>query len=267
MRTLFVYLFISLLTFGFSVNDVYAKRFGGGRSFGVQRSHNSLYSQKAKPNAAKAALNASPWKGMLGGMLLGGLLASLFMGNGLAQGLMSWLILGVVLFLIMSFIRKRMNPAVQSTQHSNFNSINPFNKFNAPFATAGGTTNELASRDFDRENFLREAKKNFLRLQSAYDNKNLIDLESFTAPEVFAEIQMQLEERQDAANKTEVSELQAELLDVTKQAQTTIASVRFTGFIIENGEKADLDEIWHFRQFSPQGDWVVGGIQQDTFQA
>ena len=90
----------------------------------------------------------------------------------------------------------------------------------------------------------------------------------FTAPDVFAEIKMQLDERGNEPNITETSDLAAELLDVSKQAQGTMASVRFTGFIKENNDpKIKLDEIWHFRQFGNNNAWAVAGIQQAVLQA
>lgn len=114
---------------------------------------------------------------------------------------------------------------------------------------------------------MREAKVTFNRLQAAYDQKNLQDLSEFTAPEVFAEIKMQLDERGDAPNKTEVISLDAELLDISKQSNSFIASVRFTGSIKENDEQpSQLDEIWHFRQFPNSPQWLVGGVQQEVFQ-
>ncbi len=106
----------------------------------------------------------------------------------------------------------------------------------------------------------------FIRLQAAYDQKNMHDLSAFTAPEVFAEIKMQLDERGDAWNKTEVVHLEAELLDVSQQGNSTMVSVRFTGAIKENNDpQTTLDEIWHFRQFD-KGEWSVSGIQQEVYQ-
>ncbi len=90
------------------------------------------------------------------------------------------------------------------------------------------------------------------------------DINAFTVPEVFAEIKMQLDERGNEPNTTEVMNLNAELLDVSKQSLSMIASVRFTGSVKENNDPVmQLDEIWHFRQFDGQKDWLIGGIQQD----
>ncbi|KTD65075.1 Tim44 domain-containing protein [Legionella shakespearei] len=269
MRTLFISFLIALLSFGLFINEASAKRFGGGRSFGVQRSQSSLFSSHKTQNTASMAQksNRGKWGGMLGGMLVGGLLASLFMGNGLANGLMTWLILGSVLFFVVSFLRRKMQPGLQSAQPNAFRQSNPFNNFTQAYANSSSSNqSNIDQADFAPDSFIRNAKKCFIRMQAAYDQKNLEDLNSFTAPEVFAEIKMQLEERGDAPNITEIIHLDAELLDVSKQADSTISSVRFTGSIKENGETSSLDEIWHFRQFSKNGEWVVGGIQQEVFQ-
>ena len=274
MRTFLSCFLIALLSFGLIINEASAKRFGGGRSFGVQRSQSSLFSSQKTQNTAALGQKSggSRWGGMLGGLLVGGLLASLFMGNGLANGLMTWLILGAVLFFIISFLRRRMQPGIQSTQSNSSFRQNSFSNFTQPFtnssSNAGGSsdTSEFPA-GFVPESFLRDAKVTFIRLQTAYDQKNLQDLTTFTAPEVFGEIKMQLDERGDEPNKTEVINLNAELLDVSKQFDSTIASVRFTGSIKENDAPVtQLDEIWHFRQFGTSKDWVVGGIQQEVVQ-
>ncbi|WP_298622204.1 Tim44 domain-containing protein [uncultured Legionella sp.] len=269
MRNFLSCFLIVLLSVGFFVNEASAKRFGGGRSFGVQRSQSSLFSSHKPQNTAamNKSANKGKWGGILGGMLVGGLLASLFMGNGLANGLMTWLILGSVLFFIVSFLRKRMQPGVQSAQSNAFRQS--FNSFSQPNSNTGSSNSSYSQQpaDFVPDSFLRQAKVNFLRLQAAYDQKNIQDIQAFTLPEIVAEIQMQFDERGDAPNKTEVINLNAELLDVSKQTMSTIASVRFTGSIKENDEAfAPLDEIWHFYQFTNSKEWVVSGIQQEVFQ-
>ncbi|MFA5960145.1 MAG: Tim44-like domain-containing protein [Tatlockia sp.] len=257
MRNLLLILVIGLLGFGLVVNEASAKRFGGGRSFGVQRSHSSLFSsanaQKAKP---LGQARSNRWGGMLGGLLIGGLLASLFMGHGLASGLFSWLLVGGLLLVLFNLF-KRKNTGFQ------FAGEKPWQQAaNTPFP-ASGSAGVNAPAGFETEAFLRNAKRMFIRLQAAYDQKNLQDLSEFTAPEVFAEIKMQFEERGNEPNSTDVLQLNAELLDLSRQVDSTIASVRFTGSVQENSEPVtSLDEIWHFRQFGSQPNWVVGGIQQ-----
>lgn len=270
MRTLLSCFLITLLSFGLIINEASAKRFGGGRSFGVQRSHNSLFSSNKTHNTSSLAqkTNKNRWGGVLGGLLVGGLLASLFMGNGLANGLITWLILGSAIFFIVSFLRRKMQPGMQSAQSGTgaFRQ-NSFQQFTQNYSN-GGSSTQFAQQEmnFDTDNFIRNAKVTFIRLQTAYDQKNLHDLQTFTVPEVFAEIKMQLDERGDAPNQTEVISLDAKLLDVSKQSLSTIASVQFTGSIKENGEISNLDEIWHFRQFDNSKEWLVGGIQQEIYQ-
>lgn len=268
MRTLISCLLITLLSFGLLINEASAKRFGGGRSFGVQRSQSSMFSpNKAQTTSSlgQRANNPSKWGGVLGGLLIGGLLTSLFMGHGLASGLMSWIVIGALIFFAVNFFRKRMQPGMQSGQSSPFKQ-NPFNNFTQAFNsnTSSGSSSSVYPADFSPASFLRAAKVTFNRLQAAYDEKNLQDLKEFTAPEVYAEIKMQLDERGDAPNKTEVITLEAELLDMSRQTNSLMASVLFTGTIKENDEPiSPLDEIWHFRQFDNSKEWVVGGIQQN----
>ncbi|ARG97750.1 Tim44 domain-containing protein [Legionella micdadei] len=270
MRSFFSYLLIGILTFGLVVNEASAKRFGGGRSFGVQRSYSSLFSSPAKAQPMKSTgkrANTGKWGGILGGLLAGSLLTSLFMGHGLGSGLLSWLILGSIAFFVISFLRRKMQPGFQSAQTNSFRQ-NPFSNASTHAYAGNASSSSFTTypSGFEPEAFLRDAKVKFIRLQAAYDQKNLQDLHDFTAPEVFAEIKMQLDERGNEPNKTEVTHLNAQLLDVSKQADSTMASVRFTGVLNENGEETQLDEIWHFRQFFNSKTWVVGGIQQEVYE-
>ena len=271
MRTFIFFLLMTTLSFGLVVSDASAKRFGGGRSFGVQRSQSSLFSSRApQTKSFGQQANTRKWGGVLGGalggLLLGGLLSSLFMGHGLGAGLFSWLAIGALALFLVSFFRKRMQPNLQSANSSAFRE-NSFARPMESFAANHGNTMSDYPNGFEPDAFLRDAKVMFIRLQAAYDQKNRQDLSAFTAPEVFGEIDMQLTERGNEPNITEVIHLNAELLDVSKQADSMMASVRFTGSIKENTDPVmQLDEIWHFRQFFGRKDWVVGGIQQEVVQ-
>lgn len=270
MRTLLSCCLIVLLSFGLVIHEASAKRFGGGRSFGVQRSQSSLFSsnktQKTTPFAQKN--KTSQWGGMLGGLVMGGLLASLFMGHGLTSGIFSWLILGSILFFAFSFLRKKMPIGANASNTHHFRQ-EPSSAANSPFTSwSNPSSHANPVSSFDAESFLRDAKVTFIRMQTAYDQKNLQDLAEFTAPEVFAEIKMQLAEQGHTLNTTEIIHLEAELLDVSKQSLSTIASVKFTGAIKENNEPVvnQLNEIWHFRQFDKASKWVIGGIQQEVYE-
>jgi predicted lipid-binding transport protein (Tim44 family) len=270
MRNILSILMISFLAFGLVANEASAKRFGGGRSFGVFRSNKSFSTPAAKTSSAMGQRSgASRWGGVLGGLLIGGLLASLFMHNGLAGGLLSWLLVGAVILFAINFFRRRMQPGYQSmsSQASGQNNIfgqNPIDSFKRQFnetnsSSTSGNSNPVG---FNADEFLREAKGKFIRLQAAYDQKNLADISEFTTPEVFAEIQLQFQDRGNDANQTEVVTLEADLLDVVEETNAMMASVKFTGLVKEEGNPTSLDEIWHFRKYQNSSSWIVSGVQQ-----
>lgn len=273
--------FATILTMSFFLNDGYAKRFGGGRSFGVQRSVSSY--SRARPNAtplAQPGSKANRWLGPIAGLITGGLLASLFMGHGLGGGIMSWLILAMIGFVIINYLRHRKslaNPSATSAYRTfeaepvnQYNNDNT-NQYDRNNAFMHSNVNSDYPQGFDADTFLREAKVKFIRLQAAYDQKNLNDIRQFTSPEVYAEIQMQFNERGQENNHTEVISLNAELLDAgtepaymsNSNQPVAIASVRFTGLIKEEeqGIPQNLNETWHFRQES-MNHWIVTGLQQ-----
>ena len=106
----------------------------------------------------------------------------------------------------------------------------------------------------------------FIRLQAANDAKNLDDLRDYTTPEMYGELAMDIQERGNAPQKTEVVSLNAELLGVETEGDLAIASVRFTGLVREReGGSADpIDEVWHVQKSvtDPKSTWLVAGIQQ-----
>ena len=119
--------------------------------------------------------------------------------------------------------------------------------------------------DFDVEGFVRNAKLNFIRLQAANDAGNLDDLREFTTPEMFAELKMNLSERADGSQTTDVVQIDAEVIEVTEEALRYIVSVRFRGLLREEPETpaAPIDEVMHLtRSRSGQGGWLVAGVQQ-----
>jgi predicted lipid-binding transport protein (Tim44 family) len=134
-----------------------------------------------------------------------------------------------------------------------------------PAALGGSTATRAFPPGFDADAFAREAKLNFIRLQAAFDAGNLDDLRAFTSPEVFAEIRMQLAERGDAAQTTDVMTLDAEVLEAIDEGTRHIVSVRFTGLVREAADldATPLDEVWHLtKPASGHGGWVIAGIQQ-----
>jgi predicted lipid-binding transport protein (Tim44 family) len=255
-------LIIIFVAWGLMISDADARRFGGGRSFGMQRSSSSYMRPSVNPGQA-AARPGNRWLGPLAGLAAGGLLASLFMGHGLGSGIMSWLLVGGAIYLFMGWLQRRKtgSPQYYPPTGNTFNqNVSPFMNMNA--ASASNTSQYPAG--FDSVDFLRNAKVQFIRLQAAYDTKNTSDLRDFTAPEVFAEIQMQFQERKDAVNQTEVVSLDAELNDATTEANGILASVTFTGLIREevNGPAEPFKETWHFQKNNDVQKWLLVGLQQ-----
>jgi predicted lipid-binding transport protein (Tim44 family) len=119
--------------------------------------------------------------------------------------------------------------------------------------------------DFDVPGFVRQARVEFVRLQAAWDAGDLEDIRSFTTPQMFAEIRMDLADRGAARNVTEVVEVQAELLGIEMRARDALASVRFHGQVREGeGAPAEpFDEVWNLvKPLSGRSGWLLAGIQQ-----
>jgi predicted lipid-binding transport protein (Tim44 family) len=123
--------------------------------------------------------------------------------------------------------------------------------------------------DFDADAFLHHAKLNFVRLQGAWDEGNLADIREFTTPEMFAELKGDIDARGGESNRTDVVQLNAELLGVEDRGTEYLASVRFSGLIRESaGESAGasaepFSEVWNLSKAARKGEgWLLAGIQQ-----
>jgi len=124
----------------------------------------------------------------------------------------------------------------------------------APVALPGG----MASADFERL-----AKMVFIRLQAANDAANLDDLRKFTTPELFASLRLDLQERGAAKQQTDVVQIDAQVVDVARENQQDIVTVRFHGLIREAADAGaePFNELWHLvRPADGQGDWAIAGI-------
>lgn len=256
-----------------------AKRFGGGGSIGKQRSMSPQQAPQS-PAATPAPTpmqNATPakqgnkWLGPLAGIAAGLGLAALFSHFGLGEGmgmlLMIVLAVVAVMFLV-SMLRKKQQPAMQYAGAgapyggAQQPAVQPLSGSAAPAAASGNIP-----ADFPVESFLRGAKMTFIRLQAANDRKDLNDVREYTTPEMFAEISMQMQERGDATQKTDVVAIDTVLLEVATEGDYAIASVRMTGQLRENnGTPESFDEIWHVQKNlkDDKSVWLLAGIQQTT---
>lgn len=279
--------FLMLLTIALTSASLFAataeaKRFGGGGSFGKQRSMAPQAAPKAPAAAPAATPGAAPaaagnrWLGPLAGLAVGAGLGALFMGGGLggmggAMGsiLMALAAAALVMFLIAKF-RKPQQPAMRyAGAGAPYGNPEPVQQpvYGGSAAPVAASVASNIPADFPVESFLRSAKTSFIRLQAANDRKDLNDIREYTTPEMFAEISMQMQERDDAPQKTDVVTINGELLQVANEGDWAIASVRFTGQLRENnGAPDNVDEIWHVQKNlrDDKSVWLLAGIQQTT---
>jgi len=118
---------------------------------------------------------------------------------------------------------------------------------------------------FDGEAFVRQAKLNFIRLQAANDAGDLSDLREFTTPGMYAELKLDIDARRGAAQKTEVVDLEAAIVDYAEEAERWVVSVRYGGRLYEDEGvvTTPLDEVWHLvKPRNGKSGWLVAGIQQ-----
>lgn len=260
----------------FAVNAE-ARRLGGGGSIGKQRTMAPQQVQKAPAAATPAAAPAAPastgnkWLGPLAGLAIGAGLGAMFAGGGLggmggafSSILMMVALAGVVMFAI-SYFRKQQQPAMQYSGNGASQGYTPQQpQYTGADATTAPITANIPA-DFPVDAFIRSAKMSFIRLQAANDRKDLNDIREYTTPEMFAEISMQLQERGNAAQTTEVIEVNANLLEVVTENNHAIASVRMSGQLAENkGTPEHFDEIWHVQKDlqDEKAVWLLSGIQQ-----
>jgi predicted lipid-binding transport protein (Tim44 family) len=121
----------------------------------------------------------------------------------------------------------------------------------------------IAALGSDAASFERSAKMIFVRMQAANDAADLEDLRKFTTPELFASLRLDLQERGQAQNQTDVVQLNASVVDTAQEGTQQIVSVRFDGLIREDlgGVANPFAEIWHLvRPLDGSRDWAIAGI-------
>ena len=127
----------------------------------------------------------------------------------------------------------------------------------------GGASVSSTPEGFDAAGFERIAKMIFIRLQAANDESNVDDLRKFTTPELFASLRLDLQERGQAAQQTDVMQLEAQLVETTQENGQWIASVRFSGLIREAADQGaeQFNELWHLvKPVDGDREWAIAGI-------
>jgi len=276
----------------FLVTEAEARRLGGGRSVGVQRSVTApppasvparpmqqtqqvapAQAQAAAPAAAQpqAASGLARWMPVLGGLALGGALGWLLGANGLAGLMVGILLAGLIVLAVAFAVRAlaRRAPAAQPVQYAGLGSETvaapPPSQIAGFESQPARAVRPNVPAGFDVAGFLRAAKLNFMRLQAANDNADLEELREFTTPELFEELRRDIEARGQARQRTDVMALDADLLEVTTEGGRHWASVRFAGMMRESPGAAPqgFEEIWNLvKPADGSSGWLLAGIQQ-----
>lgn len=283
-------LFAAVLALGLSMAtaDVEAaKRLGGGSSSGMQRQMNTpdrapaaAPAQNAAPTAGAAGTAAQPkrsWMGPVAGLAAGLGLAALASHLGFGEELASMLMIGLLVMVALALVgfimRKRAAAQAGGGMHRGmqYAAASPSaatTRHDVVMPAGGAAPAASAPRipaGFDVAGFARQAKVNFIRLQAANDAGNLDDIREFTTPEMFAELRMNLAERGEVEQHTDVVSIEADVLEVVEEDNRYIVSVRYTGFVREDASAAPeaIDEVWHLvRPREGKSGWLLAGIQQ-----
>jgi predicted lipid-binding transport protein (Tim44 family) len=286
LLTIFTALFIA---FGaLAPQDVDAgRRFGGGRSTGMKRDLPPQQAPAARPDrpdqqagAASTRSGASRWLGPLAAFGLGAMFMSMFGGSALA-GFLGNLLMVILLIAAVRFVMRMWQSRNQSAQQPlRYAGAAPggSDRASAPGAGMGASAPApvlpVSARQpvrypagFDVAAFERQAKVSFMRLQAANDAGDLNDIRDYTTSELYAEIAMQIQERGGAKQRVEVTQLDAQILEVATEGEREIASVQFTGLIREdeNAGAEPFNEVWHVAKDAndPKAPWMIAGIQQN----
>ncbi|MEO8629519.1 MAG: TIM44-like domain-containing protein [Betaproteobacteria bacterium] len=252
--------------------------------------------QAGQPNAVQPPRNRwlGPIAGLAAGLGIAALLSHFGMAGAFGEMLSSMLMIGLLVFagiFIWRMLRsKRDAPAANSRMEPAYGAANAYrpetpirsDSFAAldrlqpgalqPNAYPGAQTGNPANSapwgvpdDFDVPAFLRSAKVYYNRLQAAWDAKNLADIREFTTPEVYGEIKTQIDEEPGVTNRTEVFDLDAQMLGIEPSATDYLASVRFSGKIKEDehGTPQPFVEVWNLvKPKEGRGGWLLAGVQQ-----
>jgi predicted lipid-binding transport protein (Tim44 family) len=255
----------------------------------------------AAPTTAGAAPAAAPkrsWMGPLAGLAAGlgiaALMSHLGMGEEFGNFLMMALLAVAAIFLV-RFLMRRFGPAaqragapagmrfagapagaaagfgsgaMQPTGGSGFGAASPVSAQTQAVQVQPAQDTTAAPSlpaDFDAAAFERIAKMIFIRMQAANDSGDLNDLRAFTTPELFASLRLELQERGNASQQTDVVKIDAQVIDFAGEADRNVVSVRFSGLIREDkdGTATPFDEVWHLvKPIDGSREWAIAGIQQ-----
>jgi predicted lipid-binding transport protein (Tim44 family) len=249
--------------------------------------------QNAAPAAPAAAAPKRSWLGPIAGLAAGLGLAALMSHLGLGEefaNILMLMLLAVVAFFVVRWLLRRFGPKLAGGDTAGMRLAGAGAGPTAPAThdltarsslSAGDMTQPSAAGatpvagtaapatnvppGFDSAGFERIAKLIFIRMQAANDAADVQDLRRFTTPEMFAAVQLDLQDRRSAAQQTDVVQLDAQVIDVSEEDAQQIVSVRFHGLIREQTDAAaePFDEVWHLvRPVDGSREWAIAGIAQ-----
>ncbi len=245
----------------------------------------------AGATAAAAAPAKRSWMGPLAGLAAGlglaALMSHLGMGEGFANILLIML-LAVAAFFVIRLVMRRFAPQPAAAAPMRYSPTPtqvawpaggsgeaqalPAAPIESPAAgtpalpeAPAAVPKAFVPASFDHEAFERAAKLIFIRLQAANDAADLDDLRSFTTPEMFASVRLDLQERGSTQQHTDVVRVEAQVLDVTQEGERQVVSVRFHGELREESgaAPAPFSEVWHLvKPLDDSRSWAIAGIEQ-----
>ena len=111
---------------------------------------------------------------------------------------------------------------------------------------------------FDRDTLLADLRRQFVKLQAAWDAREIEVLRALTTPDMLVELCTELTDCLSAPNRTDVITLHAKLLSFDELGSAYLASVEFSGMICESAEVGAVPfrELWMLVRRKHEGaDW------------
>jgi predicted lipid-binding transport protein (Tim44 family) len=274
-------LIISLiaLTFGAAIvaDGAQAARLGGGRSLGVQRQvavpPKQVTPPSQQPATAPQSSGSGRWFAPLAGLAAGLGLGWLFAQGGFGSAFGVFLVALLAGVLVLAFMRSLSRERTQGsrTHYAGFGdetvAAPPPSQLLGDTGAQPDYRSQFVSSipsDFDVEGFLKEARRNFLRIQDANDRGDLARLRQVTTEEMFDALKSDAL-KGSGEQGTDVVSLKASLLELVTERDLHWASVRFSGSIREKASAPaePFEEIWNLcKPANGASGWLLAGIQQ-----
>ncbi|GAB6050779.1 TIM44-like domain-containing protein [Hydrogenophilus islandicus] len=283
-RRLFAVVFLSLVAVSLLSwsSDAEAGRLGGGRSSGIQR---QITPPPAKPpqvvpqRPPQPAATPQPtpprrsWLGPLAGIAAGLGLAWLFSSLGLSQEFGSLILIALFAAALFWLFRRLLSareatPAAASAAGGPIaQEITPAldraevaEPSGGPLLSSGSAPADLLAM-IDEESFVREAKRQFITLQAAHDAQDWDAIARLVTPELLADLRAH--SAWEAGQRTEVVQLDAEVVDVADEGERYVVTLLFKGLLRERSDAppTPFAEYWHLVKPKSGGGWKLAGIQ------